>query len=79
MKRVETLEERYRDDPVLLEFYKKRLLIKGWAQQLDDCEREYLRRRKPPWYANIVKATTRTRFKENVGSVLRVQPRIPGF
>ena len=76
---TETLEERYRDDPVALELYKKKLLIPGWAGQLDDCEQEYLRRMNPPWYANIRKATTRTRFKQKEGSGLRVQGRLEGF
>ena len=77
--KVETLEERYRDDPVLLEFYQKRLLIPGWAGVLDDCEREYLRRINPPWYANIVRATRNTRFTKKGGSGYRVQPRLTGF
>ena len=77
--KVETLEERYREDPVLLEFYQKKLLIPGWAGVLDDCEREYLRRINPPWYANIVKATRNTRFKPKEGSALRLQPPLVGF
>ncbi len=76
---TEILEERYQDDPVLLEFYKERLLIKGWAEQLDDCEREYLRRMNPPWYAQRVKVGMETRLKEKGGVVRRVQGRLEGF
>lgn len=39
---METLETRYRDDPVLLEFYKKKLLEPGWAYMIDDIEAAYI-------------------------------------
>lgn len=78
-KPFETLEERYRDDPVLLEFYKKRLLIKGSAGVLDECEQEYLRRMKPPWYASQVEKARKIREKPNNGSLGGVQPRLVGF
>lgn len=41
-----TLEARYRDDPALLRFYKKKLLLAGWAGQMDAVEREYVRRQR---------------------------------
>ena len=48
---METLEERYKDDPVLLAFYKTNLVRRGWAGKMDDCEREWLTRNDPGWYA----------------------------
>lgn len=38
-----TLEERYRDDPGLLEFYIRKLLIPGWPGELDDVELAYIK------------------------------------
>ena len=38
-----TLEERYANDPWLLEFYKEELLEPGWAGELDDVELEYIK------------------------------------
>ena len=38
-----TLEERYRDDPGLLELYKRKLFIPGWAGELDDVEFAYIK------------------------------------
>jgi hypothetical protein len=38
----ETLETRYRTDPQLLDFYKKKLLIPGWAYMIDDVEANYI-------------------------------------
>lgn len=38
-----TLEERYRDDLVLLELYKRELLIPGWAGELDNVEFAYVK------------------------------------
>ncbi len=38
-----TLEERYRNDPWFLEFYKEKLLEPGWAGELDDVEFEYVK------------------------------------
>lgn len=32
----------YRDDPELLRFYKKKLLIPGWAGQVTDAEARYI-------------------------------------
>ena len=37
-----TLEERYKDDPDLFNLYKNKLLIRGWAGHLDDCEKRYI-------------------------------------
>ena len=37
-----TLEERYANDPWLLEFYKEGLLEPGWGGDLDDVELEYV-------------------------------------
>ena len=54
MRKVEahilTLEEKYKSDPILLAFLKKKLQIRGWAGKLDDVEREYLDRAKPEWW-----------------------------
>ena len=36
------LAERYRNDPGLLAFYRKKLLIRGWAGRTDDVERAYI-------------------------------------
>lgn len=38
----ETLEERYKDDPGLLRHYKRKLLIPGWAGELDEMEIVYV-------------------------------------
>ena len=43
--RTKTLEERYRDDPGLLQFYKKKLLIPGWAGELDKEELSYIKKK----------------------------------
>lgn len=40
----ETLEERYADDPELLEFHRRKLPRRGWAGKLDCTEREHVRR-----------------------------------
>jgi hypothetical protein len=37
------LEERYANDPWLLECYKVNLLDPGWAGELDDVELEYIK------------------------------------
>lgn len=37
------LEERYAKDPDLLQFYKKKLLIPGWAGELDHVELDYIK------------------------------------
>jgi hypothetical protein len=37
-----TLEERYADGPQLLAFHKEKLLIPGWAGELDSVELEYI-------------------------------------
>jgi hypothetical protein len=38
-----TLEERYANDPWMLEFYKEKLLEPGWAGDLDSVELEYIK------------------------------------
>lgn len=40
-----TLEERYANDPWLLELYKEKLLEPGWAGELDNVELEYIKSR----------------------------------
>jgi len=42
MGHVQSLDERYRDDPELLAFYKKKLLVPGWAGEVDDVEAAYI-------------------------------------
>jgi len=37
------LEERYAKDPELLQFYRKKLLIPGWAGELDPVELDYIK------------------------------------
>ena len=39
---MDTLEQEYRDDPILLDYYKKKLLEPGWAGQLCDNDAEYI-------------------------------------
>lgn len=39
---MKTLQEEYKDDKALLKFYEKKLLIPGWAGQLDDAEAAYV-------------------------------------
>ena len=41
--KTETLETRYRIDPHLLAVYKEKLLIPGWAGELDEVEYQYIR------------------------------------
>jgi hypothetical protein len=36
------LRQEYKNDPGLLAFYAKKLLVRGWAKQLSDTERLYL-------------------------------------
>jgi len=67
MRQNETLEERYRDDEVLLRFYAKRLLIRGWAGRMDACEQEYLRRKNPSWYAAQKARGIKTQFRKKSG------------
>ena len=38
-----SLEKQYANDPVLLEFYKQKLLQPGWAGELDPDELAYLK------------------------------------
>ena len=38
-----TLEERYANDPWLLELYREKLLEPGWAGELDDVELAYIK------------------------------------
>jgi len=38
-----TLEERYADNPWLLQYYREALLEPGWAGELDDVELEYIK------------------------------------
>ena len=38
-----TLEERYANDPWLLEYYREGLLEPGWAGELDDVELQYIK------------------------------------
>jgi hypothetical protein len=48
--KMKNLQERYKNDPVLLAFYQKRLLIPGWAGEVDTVESEFTAselRRKP--------------------------------
>jgi hypothetical protein len=40
-----TLEEEYKNDPDLLEFYKVKLLDPGWAGELTENDAEYIARR----------------------------------
>lgn len=39
---METLEQKYKNDPALLKLYKTKLLIPGWAGELDDLEAAYV-------------------------------------
>mgnify|MGYP001078324372 CR=1 FL=1 len=38
-----SLKERYAIDPDLLQFYEKKLLIPGWAGELDRIELDYIK------------------------------------
>ena len=49
------LAERYRNDPKLLDFYRKRLLVRGWAGRPDDVERAYILAHAPWAQANVEK------------------------
>ena len=61
-----TLEEYYKDDSVLLAFYQKKLLIRGWQPRMNDMEREYVRRMNPPWYEAGRKQAQRMRDEGEV-------------
>jgi len=37
------LEERYRNAPDLLEFYKRKLLMPGWVGEIDTVELDYIK------------------------------------
>jgi len=41
---MQTLEERYRNDPELLEFYRRKLLWPSWAGDLDEAEYRHVRK-----------------------------------
>ena len=41
---VNTLKERDRDNLELLKFYQEKLLVPGWAGELDRCEITYIRK-----------------------------------
>ena len=38
-----TLEERYKDDPNALQFYREKLIVPGWAGELDSVELAYIK------------------------------------
>jgi len=40
---MKTLEERYKDNLELLEYYKRKLLEPGWAGAIDQAELQYIR------------------------------------
>ena len=42
MRNSPTLEEQYQHDLQLLGFYKKRLLVPGWAGEINDAEAGYI-------------------------------------
>lgn len=42
---METLKDRYKDDPILLRLYRKKLPKRNWAGRKDDVEKEYCRGR----------------------------------
>jgi hypothetical protein len=47
------LARRYKGDPDLLAFYRRRLLQKGWAGNIDDVEAAYMFAH-APWYKGAV-------------------------
>ena len=55
------LAERFRDDPVLLTFYRANLLKRGWAGSIDDVERAYMLSH-APWYNNMVERASGRRI-----------------
>lgn len=46
------LRDRYRKDPVLLHFYARNLLKRGWAGGTDDVEKAYMAAH-APWYRTL--------------------------
>ena len=56
------LAKRYKSDPDLLAFYRRKLLQKGWAGQTDDVEKAYMLAH-APWYKGLVERGRETAAK----------------
>jgi hypothetical protein len=60
------LAGRYKKDPVLLAFYQRRLLQRGWAGNVDDTERAYMMSH-AGWYRESVERGQATAAKTGWG------------
>ena len=65
------LAKRYKSDPDLLAFYRRKLLQMGWAGNTDDVEKAYMLAH-APWYKALVERMTeqaaRTGFGKRFGA-----------
>ena len=60
------LAKRYKGDPDLLAFYRRRLLQQGWAGNIDDVEKAYMMAH-APWYKALVERMTEQAAKTGFG------------
>lgn len=65
---METLKERYKNDPRLLAFYKKKLLIPYWPGEADATEAEYITRKlnRSPALRRLWQVHRFTRYRKKV-------------
>ena len=61
------LARRYKSDPALLAFYRRRLLQKGWVGTADDVEKAYMLAHSP-WYKALVERGRETAARMGWGS-----------
>ena len=60
------LAKRYKGDPDLLAFYRRRLLQKGWTGNTDDVEAAYMLAH-APWYKALVERMTEQATRTGFG------------
>ncbi len=60
------LADRYRNDPQLLAFYRKKLLVRGWAGRTDEVEKAYILAHAPWAQANVEKLRNARSHVSNV-------------
>lgn len=65
------LAERYRNDPALLAFYRKKLLVKGWAGRTDPIEKAYILAH-APWAQHAAEVGSR-----NLAQVSKAHDQMP--
>ena len=65
----EGLATRYADDPALLTFYQRQLLVRNWAGSIDDVEAAYMTAH-APWYRSAVERGRREAAERGWGNRL---------